>query len=309
MKILILGGSGYIATRFVKRLLQKGFAGDIVLVDRSIPKENYHGNRQITIVSIDVIKDSFPENVMSNVQVVFHFMGAAIVRSAAETFETEYLNDVLGTMKILNQMIVNGVRKIVFLSSGGTVYGIARNVPTPETEALKPISTYGFIKTQIESLLRYYESCNLIKPVILRVSSVYGEGYGKIGVQGVIPTILSKALNGETLIILGSGEGIRDFIYIDDVIQILVDVLENHIAGTYNVGTGKGTCVKHLVDMVEQLMGSRVKVLYRNKNIYDVDVSVLECSLIRNVYGWEHKMDVEPGLEKCFQDAVKKIAR
>lgn len=191
--------------------------------------------------------------------------------------------------------------RVVFASSGGTVYGNAQIVPTPETAPLQPVSYYGLLKATSEQYLSMFAAQGRLDGTVLRISNPFGPGQKLNRGQGLIPALIARIKAGEPVDMIDGGRAVRDFVYIDDVIEAMV-LAGHHPAlrnETVNVGTGIGTSVRDVLLLVQQALGAEAKLNIAPPRFGDVNVSTLDCTKIRRLTGWQPRYSLESGLRAC----------
>ena len=165
-------------------------------------------------------------------------------------------------MHLLDQMRFNDVRRIVFLSSGGTVYGNPDTAPVTEIHPLRPICSYGVVKVAIENYLFMYHDLYGIEPVVLRPSNPIGPRQGHFGIQGVVPTFLRRLLDGELIEVWGDGSVVRDYLDITDLAALCLRAGTSEVIGVFNAGSGIGTSVNDILAIIESVTGRHPEVTY-----------------------------------------------
>jgi UDP-glucose 4-epimerase len=191
--------------------------------------------------------------------------------------------------------------RVVFASSGGTVYGNAQIVPTPETAPLQPISYYGLLKAASEQYLRMFAAQGRLDGTVLRISNPFGPGQKLNRGQGLIPALIARIKACEPVDMIDGGRSVRDFIYIDDVIEAMV-LAGHHPAlcnETVNVGTGIGTSVRDVLLLVQQDLGVEAKLNIAPPRFGDVDMSTLDCTKIKHLASWQARVSLQSGLRAC----------
>jgi UDP-glucose 4-epimerase len=301
MNILIIGASGYIGLNFLKEVLSKDTNVKIKLIDYSEPEISNSFKDRVTFLKGDINQIINLANFFDHVDIVFHFLGKSLVRRSINLMSEDYHNDVCGTLKILSAMTASGIKKIVFISSGGTVYGNYSQLPIKETAQLNPICSYGLIKASIEKILQLYKRELLIDPIVLRLSSLYGPNYNKIGIQGVIPTFISNIKNNKDVTIFGTGEEIRDFFYIDDLLGLLMSIIyKNNFSDTFNIGSGVGVSINQIIQLLCGFSDKKVRINYIPKFKEDINNIVLDISKAEKMLNWEPVFDLNEGLKRCW---------
>jgi UDP-glucose 4-epimerase len=194
-----------------------------------------------------------------------------------------------------------GVSRVVFISSGGTIYGRPDLIPTPETAPTEPITAYGISKLAIEKYLALYQHLYQLDYRVLRVSNPYGPFQTAMNNQGVIAALISRAMHDETVEIWGDGSAVRDFIFIDDVIDAMVSAACD--AGTeriYNIGSGTSHSLREVVAAIQGQLHRDLKIEFKPARPFDVPASVLAIDRARQALGWAPKTAFAVGLDRTI---------
>jgi UDP-glucose 4-epimerase len=209
--------------------------------------------------------------------------------------------NIIQTLQLLEACRASNVRRVIFVSSGGTVYGDAAIIPTPEGSLEQPISAYGISKLAIEKYLALYERLYGIRTVSLRVSNPYGPYQYARKQQGVIGAFISKSLRGEDIEIWGDGSIIRDYIYIDDVVGALMkSITYNGDSRVFNVGSGVGVSLADIVAILSEVLGDKLHLTYKSARGVDVSRSILDCTLAKAELDWTPFTDIRGGILKTL---------
>jgi UDP-glucose 4-epimerase len=195
------------------------------------------------------------------------------------------------------------IDKLIFLSSGGTVYGNPLYTPIDENHPTQPRSSYGIVKLAIEKYCYLYNELHDMKTVVLRLSNPYGPGQLGTGIQGAVPVFTHKALSGEPIEVWGDGSVIRDYIHIDDVSAAIISAIEYQGTETvFNIGSGLGTSINEIIVAIEQSLEQKVKVNYLPARALDVSVSVLNIAKAAKELEWTPKVLFESGIQTVVED-------
>ena len=190
-----------------------------------------------------------------DVDVVYHLISTVVPGTCNQGIAEEFMSNTVVTVKLLDACVMNKVKKIVFLSSGGTVYGKIAEVPIKEDTPLNPISSYGIQKLTIEKLLYLYHYMHKLDYRIVRLANPYGKYQNPNGVQGVVTTFVYKALNNEPVRLYGDGSVVRDYIYVEDAVKAIIQIATyNGEQKIFNVGTGVGCSVKEIIAAIENTL-------------------------------------------------------
>jgi UDP-glucose 4-epimerase len=297
MKVLVIGGSGFIGSHVVDKLLAHQHS--VRVFDRR--PERFRA----PLSGVDYRFGEFADEMtlveaLSGVDVVYHLVSSTVPGTADLDPKTDVRDNLIGTINLLESMQRLGLTRILFLSSGGTVYGIPEVVPIPETHALRPISSYGIVKAAIEHYLEMFRKTRGFSPIIVRASNPFGPRQAHSGVQGVVSTFLRRILVGEPIEIWGDGTVVRDYLEVSDLAELCVRAGTSDREGAYNAGSGHGLSVNDVVEAVRKVTGADVKVIYKPSRPVDVTRSVLDCSRAKNEFGWECKTGFDSGLSNTW---------
>jgi len=291
-KALVLGGAGFIGNSLVRHLNQLGV--DVTSVDRCWDIKP----AGVNCITGDVFDKDCLNSVMPNQDVVFHLVSTTVPASSNQSPLYDCETNVLGSLRILDAMVENNVDRIVFSSSGGTVYGVQHVNPIDENATNFPISAYGIGKVSMEKYLSLYSHLHGIKASALRLSNPFGPGQVPEKGQGVIATFINRAIKNEEIEVWGDGSVIRDFIYIDDVLDALVLATETNQPFTLlNIGMGIGKSIIEIIEIIEKEMGYEIAVNFKESRVCDVPEVVLDICAAKSVLGWQPKCTFEDGIK------------
>ncbi len=294
VRCLVLGAGGFIGTNLCRTLIAGG--AKVRGFGRSL-------QFPAQLAGVDWIRGSLGEYpdfaaLVGESQVVFDLIGSGLPDSSNRNPASDVTRSILTTIELLEACRQTQVRRIVFVSSGGTVYGISQQTPIPESAPTEPISAYGIGKLAIEKYLGLYRHLYGLDYTVLRVANPYGPFQTAHRQQGVIAAFVQKALDGSALEIWGDGTVVRDFIHIDDVTRAMLTVLSyNGPHHVFNVGSGVGRSVNEILADIQAVLGRGVlRKIYRSGRQADVPVNVLDIGLIRRETGWAPQTDWLDGL-------------
>jgi UDP-glucose 4-epimerase len=237
---------------------------------------------------------------LQGVDVVYHLISTTVPSTSNKDPVFDVESNLVNTIRLLNFMREFGAPRIVYLSSGGTVYGVPEVSPIPETHPLKPICSYGVVKVAIENYLQMYQHLYGLDYTVLRVSNPYGERQGHTGVQGVISTFMGKVLQGEPIEVWGDGSVVRDFLYIEDLADLCVTVGESSRVGIFNAGSGQGYSIQDIVKVLAEVTGEKIAPKYSQGRSYDVPEVVLDIHRVGKEYSWAPKISLSVGMKKTW---------
>lgn len=308
MKILLLGAAGFIGTNLTIELAKKT-EDEITLVDRSkaffkpivsMDLKNVH------ILEADLTVDMDFDSILKDQEVVYHLVSTTVPTTSNQHISQELVSNVIFSANLFEACIRCGVKKVVFVSSGGTVYGKEVDCPLKEKTATNPISSYGVQKITIEKLLYLYRYMYGLDYRIIRLANPYGPYQRPNGVLGAVTTFTYKALKGDEITVYGDGSVVHDFIYIDDAIRAIMKIVNGENKHrTFNLGCGYGTSIKQVLETIEKALGIKLNVSYLEGRKVDVPVNYLDISRYEKYYGALNPISLEDGIRKTA-DFMKK---
>jgi UDP-glucose 4-epimerase len=306
-RCIVLGGGGFIGTNLCERLIALG--SEVVLISPALLDPQAVRGAQWIRATLDETHRF--EQAIRPGDLVFHLVSTTVPASSNADPCADIADNLLPTLKLLDTLRGREVRKLVFLSSGGTVYG--RNVPTPTSEeaANDPLCSYGIQKLAIEKYLALYRHLHGVESVTLRVSNPFGP-YQLGGSQGVIGTFMRKALLGEPISIWGDGSVVRDYIFIADLVDAILRaalVSDREAPCLYNVGSGEGRSLRDIVAAVERVHGRPLAVRYEPSRSSDVPLSILDISRAQRHLGWKPGTAWNDALEKTYSWLLQRNGR
>ena len=300
MKVLVTGGAGFIGSHLVDRIVQEGH--EVIIVDNLVTGKRRNINRAARFYKQDVQSWRL-ERVFRNERpnVVMHLAAQMDVRKSVEDPMFDAQVNILGTLNVLQQAVKHGVRKVVFSSSGGAIYGEQESYPAPESHATRPMSPYGLSKLCGEQYLSYFQRSSGLQVVSLRYANVYGPRQDPEGEAGVVAIFIQKMLNNEQAVINGNGRQTRDFVFVEDVVEANLAVMGQDTQGTYNVGTGVETSINDLFRILIQHTGSTCKEVHGPAKKGEQARSVIDSTKLRHELSWDPKADLSDGLKKTVE--------
>ena len=299
LNILVIGGTGFLGSNLVNALAQEKH--NIKVLSRGHIKlsENYSN---VKYIIGDICDEKSLNRAIKDTDFVYHLASTTNPKFGEEDLLFDLSSNLISTINILKKCVNFHVRKFIFCSSGGTVYGDQNNLPISEENICLPISSYGLVKHNIEMYIKYFNKRFSLDYEILRVSNPYGKGQFPDGPQGVIPTFIKKILNGTEIKVFGDGSSTRDYLYIDDFIdlnlKLLTTVKKNN---TLNIGSGKSISIVDLIKKIEILTGKTASVNYFPEREFDVKKIHLNINKVSHIYNWNPKVDIDTGLLKTLK--------
>lgn len=300
MNILVLGAAGFIGTN-----LTIGLAANknnkITLVDKKaeyfsrIAKYNFHNVE----IRESLLVDNEDFHFLEGQEIVYHLVSTNIPSNSNQHISQDIRANVLFSSNLFDSCVKYGVKKVVFISSGGTVYGKEALCPLPETAATNPISSYGVQKITIEKLLYLYNYMYGLDYRIVRLANPYGPYQRPNGMLGAVTTFTYKALKGEKIHVYGDGSVIRDFIYIDDAVRGIMNIVNGDSKyHTFNLGCGYGTSINKVLKTIESALDIKLDIVYEEGRVVDVPVNYLDISRYEKCYGSLNPISLEEGIQR-----------
>ena len=302
MKCVLFGGGGFIGSAIADRLLLDGHSVRIFERPRVEPFRNFKASEQMEWVTGDFLSTHDVGSAINGAEVVLHLVSTTLPKNSNDDPIYDVQSNVVGTLQLLNSMVARNVRKIVFISSGGTVYGIPKYLPIDEYHPTDPLVSYGITKLAIEKYLYLYEHMHGIKTITLRVANSYGERQCIETAQGAVGVFLYRALNGNPIEIWGDGSVTRDYVYISDVAEAFVRAVEySGSKSVFNISSGSGTSLNELIGMFEEVLGRPTERRYLPARPFDVPVNVLSNDLARTELYWTPSTSMREGIMRTAE--------
>jgi UDP-glucose 4-epimerase len=295
MRILVLGGSGFLGSHIVDKFLAEKH--DVAVYDlyperfrRSPAGIKFHIGDFGNVGALD-------ELIATGFDAIIHCVSTTTPKSSNESPEFDIQSNVIGTLYLLDLCVKHKVGKLVFMSSGGTVYGdIGDKVMVDETHAVRPMCSYGVSKLTIEHYLDVYKHLRGLDYVALRLSNPYGERQSPMRALGALTVFLHRTLKRQNVEIWGDGGVTRDFIYVGDVANAVYLATVNPVSGVYNVGTGSGLSLRDILREIAEVVGSEPEVNWLPSRSFDVPRIVLDASKLKNATHWRCVVPLKDGV-------------
>ena len=303
MKCLILGGCGFIGSYVSEVLLEHGYQV------RILDKENVNTGRiahmlgDVELLQGNYANRSVIEEALEGIDYVIHLIGTTLPKASCENPVYDIETDVVPTVNLLTTASkISRIRKVIFSSSGGTIYGLPNKVPIPEGHPTFPICPYGISKLVIEKYLHYFYVSKGLNYTSLRISNPYGERQNIHGRQGAISVFMGRIAEGKEIEIWGDGQTGRDFIYVKDVAEAFVNTMEYEgSCKIFNVGSGNMTSLNQLIHLIEEISVRKAKIRYLQNRDFDLPENVLDIRKIRDEVKWEPQTPLVEGLGKMWE--------
>lgn len=298
-KCLILGAGGFIGKTICNKLCDEY---EIVAYDR-METEELNQLKNVKQIVGDFAHTSDFTDILQGIDVVIHLISTSIPSDDTSHIREEISENIIPTVTLLESMVKANVKDILFVSSGGTVYGDTGDKLNSVDDPLNPICSYGVQKKVIEAYLQFYGIRYGINYKIARITNPYGLGQNINKPQGVIPIFIRNLLNNKEIMIYGDGTDVRDYIYMDDVVNIIERILtyegKEHI---FNVGTGEVYSLNEIIDKIVKISGKQYKnIVYQMARKCDVHKSLLEVECTYELLGYRPQMTLDEGIKTLYE--------
>jgi len=298
MNILVTGGAGFIASHIVDAYVGLGHAVTVIddlstgKKENLNPKAKFH---QADIRDAAAVRRVFAEGKFSLIN--HHAAQMDVRRSVADPVFDASVN-ILGILTLMEAAVATGVKRVIFASSGGAIYGEQDRFPADETHATRPISPYGVAKLATEQYLFYYRAVYGVDAVCLRYANVFGPRQNPEGEAGVVAIFASKMLNGQQPVINGDGKQTRDYVFVADVVKANVLALGHARSDVFNVGTGIESDVNRLFSALRKSTGSPCREIHGEAKKGEQLRSVLDNGRISRELGWKQDVSLDDGIAR-----------
>ena len=309
--ILFIGGAGFIGSNLIKELLRfNSGEWSVHIIEPPFANISRLDGMNLHIYKGYLSDFDFIKNIIESkcITTSIHLVSTMVPGSSYEDYKLEFENVIFPTVRLMQLCSQKNI-KFIYFSSGGTVYGDRKTVvPFLESDAKKPISYYGLSKLTIEESVLFEHRTSGLQYLILRPSNPYGHGQYLYGKQGLIAVSLGRILSNQPITVWGDGASIRDYIYIDDLTQIFRILLEKDICNEIiNIGSGIGTSVNDIIDILKEIVEEDVKVEYVESRKSDVSNMILDISKLKSIIPDLRITEMHEGINRFYLSEKKKI--
>lgn len=302
------GGAGFIGSHLTDRLIKEGCR--VVVIDNLSTGKKENLNSKAKFYKTDICRPEIARIFKKEKpEAVFHYAAHTEARQSLEDPVSDARENILNSINVLESCRKAGVKRIVFASSGGEIYGNAREIPTSELYHPFPLSPYGVAKFSVERYLNSYLKIFKLPFASLRYGNVYGPRQNPQGEAGVVAIFTAKMLKNEQPLIHGTGEQTKDYIFIDDAIDATVLSFKKGFVGILNVGSGKETSVLEIFDRIRGLTRSSVKEKHAPFPLIGFPRACLSTKKAKKELNWQPKHSLEDGLKETCGWFGKKISK
>ena len=293
MTCLVLGGGGFIGSKLVDRLLKEHIS--VRIFEHPNTPKIFSSN--IEWVTGDFNNKDDLLRAASGCSAVFHLISTTLPQTSFEDNIFDIKSNIISSVNLLDVMLEHDVKKIIFASSGGTVYGEPQYLPIDEKHKTDPYAAYGISKLTIEKYILMYAKIHNFEARILRIANPYGRKSSHN--QGLIDIFLDRYMRQQEFTIWGDGEIVRDYLHIDDVIEAFLKVYNYQgKEQIFNIGSSVGRSVNQVIKIIEDCFSKKAKLVYVKSRAFDVSSNVLDCSLAQKELSWCPRISLEGYLKK-----------
>lgn len=309
--ILFLGGAGFIGSNLIRTLMRRKDDIKVYVLEPTFANVSRLDGMEVqvfrgTLQDIDFVQSIIEAN---HIDTIVHLVATIIPGSTFEDYKREYQQVIFPTIELMQYCAQKDI-KFVYFSSGGTVYGNRTDMtPFKETDPMAPISYYGWSKQMMENSILYVHRTAGLKYLIVRPSNPYGHGQNIHAKQGLIAVALGKILAGEPIVVWGDGSNVRDYIYIDDLCEVLCQLLEKDVCNTtLNIGSGVGASINDIIQVLRDVVSEEVQVEYQPARKVDVSHMILDTTHLKQFVNVEFMSLVE-GVTRFYRDVKGRVER
>lgn len=310
-RILFIGGAGFIGSNLIRSLLNSTSDLEISVLEPTFANVSRLDGLNVQIYRGELSNIDFLQSIIeaNNIDTVVHLVATIIPGSTFEDYKREYQQVIFPTIELMEVCAQRNI-KFVYFSSGGTVYGNRTDMkPFVETDVMAPISFYGWSKQMMENSIHYVHRTTGLKYLILRPSNPYGHGQNIHARQGLIAVALGKIFAGEPITVWGDGSNVRDYIYIDDLCEAVVQLLEKDVYNTtVNIGSGEGASINDIIHILRDVVDEEVKVDYKPARSVDVSHMILDTTRLKSYINMEFT-PLKDGIELFYNDIKEKLKK
>jgi len=294
VRVLLIGGNGFIGSHIADEFLRHEL--DVTVFDR-YPEKYREPLPKVRFVRGEMGNRGALEPVIAGgIDVVVILASSTLPHNNDPVFDVQ--SNLVETLAVLESCVKYKVRKVVFASSGGTVYGIPQFLPIPEEHPTEPVCSYGIVKLAIENYLRLYSRFFGLQYVALRLSNPFGIRQDPLSAQGIVSVFTARIMQHQPLTVWGTGDIVRDYIHIRDVASIFYEAVCSETCGIFNIGSGVGVSIKELITLISSHLNTEPTINWERPRDFDVPAIILDCEKARRSFSWEPKGSLTEGISE-----------
>lgn len=299
-RCVVFGANGFIGSHVCEALLDAGHQVVAFDISRDFLSLRHLDSGRLETCTGDFLDRAAVRKALHGAEWVFHLISTTLPATSNSNMVFDVQSNVVASIEMLEECVASGVQRLVFASSGGTVYGLPASDPVAENAPLHPIVSYGCTKLAIENYCRLFQHQFKLRTVSLRLANPYGPGHQGL-TQGAIPVFLKRMLAGKPITIWGDGSVTRDYVYIADVAQAFVKAAKYQGQHqVFNIGSGEGLSLRGLLAQLEQATGRQAEVIYEAPRSFDVPRIVLDVSRARDELAWDAATPLQQGIRQTW---------
>ncbi len=299
VKTLVLGGNGFIGSHLVDRLRREGHAVRVFDRNEELYRQPLPG---VEYCHADFGNRTLLAEALEGVEVIFHLISTTVPKTSNDDPAFDVTSNVVETISLLEKCVHRGVRKIVFLSSGGTVYGAPDSLPVAEDHPTNPECSYGITKLSIEKYLALFHLLYDLDYVILRPSNPYGPRQNPLGIQGAISVFLGRIAAGKPIEVWGDGEIVRDYVFVEDLVDgIYRAATRTTTSRIFNLGAGAGHSLREIIGVMRRVTDAEVRVMYTARRRFDVSQIYLDIRRATGELAWQPATPLDVGIRRTWE--------
>jgi len=306
MRVLVVGGNGFIGSHLVDKLIERKY--DVTVLD--LQERRYDPMpSSVHFIRGDLTQSYLVREALTGMDVVFHLAWSTIHEIANQDPAADIHANLVPSIHLIEACHQARVSKIVFTSSGGTVYGPAQEVPIPETHSQNPINAYGITKLAVEKYLQMFNHLYDLDYAIFRPSVPYGPRQNPLGKQGAVAVFLYRVAHGLPITIWGDGSVTRDYFYVSDLIDAFIASAERTLGQhrIFNIGGSEEVSLVQLLKSVENVLGKKANVEFKPTRKFDAPRIVLDTSLAKQELNWRPETNLAQGLAQTWEWMAKTV--
>jgi UDP-glucose 4-epimerase len=303
-RALVTGGAGFIGSHLCEGLLKEGL--EVVVLDNLSMGKKENVPQNATLIVGDVLDFDLVNSIISQgVDIVFHEAAIVSIRESVKNFYNDAMNNIMGTLNILRASIEFKVKKLIYASSMAVYSDNSKHFPVTEDYTKGPISPYGLSKLASENYLSFMVKSNDIDIIVLRYFNTFGERQTFTSYVGVITIFINKLLRGESPVIFGDGEQTRDFIYVKDIVRANLKAMNADLHwGVFNVGTGVGTTVNGIANMLQSKINPKIEPVYTDAKPGELRYSVADIKKIKAQLNFTPQYNIEDSIDLVIKQYI-----
>jgi len=302
MKVALIGGAGFLGKNLCEALLKENYT--VHMFDQA----NSHNftpqdvENKLHWFEGDFLNADDLSSAIQGCEIVFHLVSTTLPKNSNEDMLSDVSGNVMGSIRLMQEAKKCGVRRVIFISSGGTVYGRPEYIPMDERHPTNPVCSYGITKLMVEKYFALYKDLYDLDYIVLRLSNPFGEYQRATASQGAVAVFLGKAMRGESIEIWGDGSVERDYLYVGDVINAMLAAIRYEgLERVFNIASGQGRSLLNVIECIMDVTGLPVDYCCTKERDFDVPINVLSIERAKTELGWMPRTEFCDGLMRMFE--------